>query len=51
MSASVSDQENMTGQEYKSILKENTWNQELLPDAKGQGWMVISYKDIYSRGT
>lgn len=42
MSASVSDQENVTGQEDKSISKENILNQSLSLGAKGWGsWVLV----------
>lgn len=48
MSASVSDQENATGQEHKSISKENLLSQGLLLAAKGWRWVGISCRDDYS---
>lgn len=34
----------MTGQEHKSISKENILSQGFLLDAKGQGWVVLVTK-------
>lgn len=46
MSASVSNPENMMGQEHKSISKENIFSiQRLFVGAKNLEWADISYRD------
>ena len=49
--ASVSNPENMMGQEHKSISKENIFSiQRLFLGATNLGWAGFSYRDTHSHG-